>query len=107
MLGTAASAPASLATDYTSSKHGVMGLTKTDAVFYGSPQYRIRINAMCPGYVGTPLLLEAMKKGTIDGEISRVPMGRLALMEEIGDAITFLASPMASFVCGHGLLVDG
>jgi len=107
MLGTVASAPASNASDYTATKHGVMGLTKADGIYYGAPQYRIRINAMCPGYVATPLLLGAQKSGMIDGELSKVPMGRLAQMEEIGDAITFLASPMASFVCAHGLLVDG
>jgi NAD(P)-dependent dehydrogenase (short-subunit alcohol dehydrogenase family) len=84
-----------------------MGLTKADAIFYGTPEYRIRINAMCPGYVGTPLLQEAQKKGIMDGEVAKVPMGRMAMMEEIGDAITFLSSPLASYVCGHGLLVDG
>jgi NAD(P)-dependent dehydrogenase (short-subunit alcohol dehydrogenase family) len=107
MLGTVASAPSTLATDYTATKHGVMGLTKTDAIFYGTPEYRIRINAMCPGYVATPLLLQARESGIMDGEVAKVPMGRMAMMEEIGDAITFLSSPLASYVCGHGLLVDG
>ena len=57
MLGLVASSPGTPATAYTASKHGVMGLTKTDAVMY-APQ-GIRINAMCPGYVGTPLLKAA------------------------------------------------
>jgi NAD(P)-dependent dehydrogenase (short-subunit alcohol dehydrogenase family) len=107
MLGTVASAPSTFATDYTATKHGVMGLTKADATFYGTLEYRIRINAMCPGYVSTPLLLQASESGIMDGEVAKVPMGRMAMMEEIGDAITFLSSPLASYVCGHGLLVDG
>jgi NAD(P)-dependent dehydrogenase (short-subunit alcohol dehydrogenase family) len=105
MLGTTGSAPATPASAYTASKHGVMGLTKTDAIFY-APQH-IRINAMCPGYIGTPLLLAATASGVMKGELERVPMGRFGEMEEIADGIAFLASPMSSFMCGHGLIVDG
>jgi len=105
MLGTVASAPVTPATAYTASKHGVMGLTKTDAIFY-APQ-NIRINAICPGYVETPLLQSASAAGAMDLELKKVPMGRLAKMEEIADAIVFLSSPMSSFMCGAGLLVDG
>lgn len=105
MLGTTASARATPATAYTASKHGVMGLTKTDAVYY-APQH-IRINAMCPGYIGTPLLKSATVSGVMDGELARVPMGRFGEMEEIADSIVFLASPMSSFMCGQGLIVDG
>jgi NAD(P)-dependent dehydrogenase (short-subunit alcohol dehydrogenase family) len=99
-----------------------MGLTKTDGITY-APQ-GIRINAICPGYVGTPLLLEAavssrstgircyvanfhQKAGVMDGEIAKVPQGRLGEMEEIADAIMFLASPLSSFMVGSGLVVDG
>jgi NAD(P)-dependent dehydrogenase (short-subunit alcohol dehydrogenase family) len=57
MLGLVASAPTISATAYVASKHGVMGLTKTDAVMY-APQ-GIRINAVCPGYIATPLLRNA------------------------------------------------
>ncbi|KAK4542635.1 hypothetical protein LTR36_006684 [Oleoguttula mirabilis] len=57
MLGLVASAPATPAPAYTASKHGVMGLTKTDATMYASRG--IRINACCPGYVATPLLKDA------------------------------------------------
>jgi NAD(P)-dependent dehydrogenase (short-subunit alcohol dehydrogenase family) len=105
MLGLVATSPITPATSYSATKHGVMGLTKTDAIFY-APQH-IRINAMCPGYVETPLLLEATKGPLFAKELERVPMGRLAKMEEIADGIVFLASPMSSFMCAHGLLVDG
>ncbi|KAK5689221.1 hypothetical protein LTR17_026423 [Elasticomyces elasticus] len=105
MLGLVASSPVTPAVAYTSSKHGVMGLTKTDAVMYAPKG--IRINAMCPGYVGTPLLKDTVASGGMSTEVAKVPQGRLGEMEEIADSITFLASPMSSFMAGHGLAVDG
>ncbi|KAK3710794.1 hypothetical protein LTR37_010018 [Vermiconidia calcicola] len=105
MLGLVASSPVSAAVSYTTSKHAVMGMTKTDAIAY-APR-GIRINAMCPGYVGTPLLLQASETGAMDGEIAKVPQGRLGQMDEIADAMVFLASPMSSFMTGQGLVVDG
>jgi NAD(P)-dependent dehydrogenase (short-subunit alcohol dehydrogenase family) len=105
MLGIVATAATTPATSYSATKHGVMGLTKTDAIFY-APQH-IRINAMCPGYIETPLLLEATQGPLFAKELEKVPMGRLGKMEEIADGIVFLASPMSSFMCGHGLLIDG
>ena len=47
------------------------------------------------------------KAGQMDGEIAKVPQGRLGEMEEIADSIMFLASPLSSFMCGAGLVVDG
>lgn len=105
MLGLVASSPAAIATAYTTSKHAVMGLTKTDAAQY-APE-GIRINAMCPGYVETPLLKSARDSGFMAEELKKVPMQRLASMEEIADSIVYLASPLSSFVVGHGLAVDG
>jgi NAD(P)-dependent dehydrogenase (short-subunit alcohol dehydrogenase family) len=67
----------------------------------------IRINAICPGYVNTPLLKEAVASGAMDAEIARTPLMRLADVEEIADSIVFLASPMASFMTGAALVVDG
>ncbi|TKA64007.1 hypothetical protein B0A55_09407 [Friedmanniomyces simplex] len=105
MLGLVASSPGTPAVAYTASKHGVMGLTKTDAVMY-APR-GIRINAMCPGYVATPLLKASVASGGMSAEVAKVPQQRLGEMEEIADSITFLASPMSSFMAGHGLAVDG
>jgi NAD(P)-dependent dehydrogenase (short-subunit alcohol dehydrogenase family) len=105
MYGLVGCSPAIPSAAYTASKHAVVGLTKHDGIHY-APE-GIRINAICPGYVATPLLLSATSSGAMDAEIKKVPMGRLADMEEIADAIVFLSSPMASFMCGTGMVVDG
>ncbi|TVY91580.1 Levodione reductase, partial [Lachnellula willkommii] len=76
-----------------------------DAITYAP--HGIRINAICPGYVRTPLLHAAVIAGSMDPEIAKTPMGRLAEVEEIADTIAFMASPMASFMAGSALLVDG
>jgi NAD(P)-dependent dehydrogenase (short-subunit alcohol dehydrogenase family) len=67
----------------------------------------IRINAICPGYVNTPLLAEAASAGLMDGEIAKTPMKRLGDVDEIAECVVFMASPMASFMTGSALLVDG
>ena len=105
MYGIVGSTPSIPAAGYASSKHAVVGLTKTDAVHYA--QHKIRINAMCPGYTETPLLRQAMGNGFMKGEVEKTPMGRLGTMEEIGDCISFLASPMSSFMTGACLIADG
>src|SRR5258708_1318618 len=94
-------------TVYHASKHGVIGLTKSAALEYASRG--IRINAVCPGTVDTPMVsamlatqAEAMK------EIMRdQPIGRLGRPEEIASAVLWLCSPGAGFVIGHALAVDG
>jgi NAD(P)-dependent dehydrogenase (short-subunit alcohol dehydrogenase family) len=105
MLGLIAVTPSIPSPAYVASKHAVLGLTKTDAVYYA--EHGIRINAICPGYVATPLLLQHGDTPAMDAEVQKVPMKRLASMDEIGDAIVFLAGPMSSFVVGTGLVVDG
>lgn len=92
-------------TQYTAAKHGVVGLTRADAVGYA--QHKIRINAICPGYVRTPLLGNSPQSGKMAGEIAKIPMGRLAESEEIADSITFLASPWSSYITGTTLVADG
>jgi NAD(P)-dependent dehydrogenase (short-subunit alcohol dehydrogenase family) len=105
MLGLVA-LPATLSsTAYVASKHAVMGVTKTDGTYYANKG--IRINAICPGYVETPLLKQAADSGAMAAEFVRIPAGRLAKMEEIASAIVFLASPMSSYMVGAGLVVDG
>ena len=89
---------------YTASKGAVVNLTRTLAVEYVKDN--IRVNAVCPGYIETPLLNqldEAMKNHLI----SLHPIGRLGKPEEIAKAVVFLASDDASFVTGSNLLVDG
>lgn len=90
---------------YTASKHGVVGLTRADAIAYAPKG--IRINAVCPGYVATPLVQGTMQSAVIQREIDKIPVGRMAEMEEIADHITFLASPLSSYMYGASMVADG
>ena len=92
---------------YVAAKHAVLGLTKTAALEYADQG--IRVNAVCPGVIRTP-----MTEFFIDGDpeaekaaVARHPMGRLGDPREIGDAVVWLCSDRASFVTGHPLVVDG
>jgi NAD(P)-dependent dehydrogenase (short-subunit alcohol dehydrogenase family) len=92
---------------YTASKHGLIGLTKTAALDYS--QSNIRINAVCPGYIDTPMM-ERYTGGTSEGRaqiIALEPMGRVGKPEEIAATVVWLCSDGASFVTGHALVVDG
>jgi len=92
---------------YTASKHGVVGLTKSAALAYA--QSGIRINAVCPGFVQSPLTDRkfAASPGRKDSVIARHPIGRLGTTKEIAAAVVWLFSDGASFVTGHSLTVDG
>ena len=92
---------------YTASKHGVAGLTKVAALDYA--KQGIRVNAVCPGGVETPMLKRAFEKvpGMAEGISSAEPVGRLAQPSEIGEAVAWLCSDAASFVTGHTMAVDG
>ncbi|KAJ5172913.1 short chain dehydrogenase/reductase family oxidoreductase, partial [Penicillium capsulatum] len=92
-------------TPYTAAKHAVIGLTKADAKVYAPKG--IRINAICPGYVDTPLIAGAVQLGVMKDEFEKTPAGRPATGEEVADSIAFLSSPMSSFIYGVGLTVDG
>jgi NAD(P)-dependent dehydrogenase (short-subunit alcohol dehydrogenase family) len=87
----------------------VVGLTKTIALAYG--KHNIRANAICPGYIRTPLtraLHEADDGGrTLINETLRVPLGRWGEPEEIGKVAAFLASDDASYLTGQAIVVDG
>jgi NAD(P)-dependent dehydrogenase (short-subunit alcohol dehydrogenase family) len=92
---------------YHASKHGVIGLTRSAALEY-APR-GIRINAVCPGIIDTPMVAgmlvsqpEAMKE-----LMKEQPIGRLGRSDEIAAAVLWLCSPDASFVIGHALAVDG
>jgi NAD(P)-dependent dehydrogenase (short-subunit alcohol dehydrogenase family) len=92
---------------YHASKHGVIGLTKSAALEYASRG--IRINAVCPGTIDTPMVSDMLaKQADAMKEIMRdQPIGRLGRPEEIASAVLWLCSPGASFVIGHALAVDG
>jgi len=102
ILGSVAFASASA---YTASKHGVVGLTKTAALEYSGKG--IRVNAVGPGFIKTPLVdanLDDATQGVLAG---MHPVGRLGRAEEVAALITFLASDDASFISGSYHLVDG
>lgn len=92
---------------YVASKHGVVGLTKAAALEYVGAG--VRVNAVCPGSVPTPML-ESYLAGdeTMEKMLTMaVPMGRLGTPEEIAAATVWLCSDAASYVVGHALPVDG
>lgn len=92
---------------YSAAKHGVVGLTKTAAIEYA--QSGIRVNAVCPGPVQTPLVdkIVARQPEIVDAITSREPIGRMGRAEEIATAVVWLCSNEASFVVGSVLPVDG
>jgi NAD(P)-dependent dehydrogenase (short-subunit alcohol dehydrogenase family) len=92
---------------YVAAKHGVVGLTKAAALDYASQN--IRINAVCPGIINTPMM-DRFTGGTPEGQervIAQEPIGRMGKPEEIADAVLWLCSDAAAFVVGHALVVDG
>jgi NAD(P)-dependent dehydrogenase (short-subunit alcohol dehydrogenase family) len=92
---------------YVASKHGVVGITKAAALEYATSG--IRINAVCPGVIRTPMIGRRLeKKPEMEaGYVSMEPMGRLGRAEEIAEAVVWLCSDAASFVTGHAMAVDG
>lgn len=93
---------------YVAAKHGLIGLTQTAALEYATQN--IRVNAVCPGFIYTPLLEKAgMQIGSeMHTVISNLhPMKRMGTSEEIAGAVIWLCSDAASFVTGHSLMVDG
>jgi NAD(P)-dependent dehydrogenase (short-subunit alcohol dehydrogenase family) len=98
--------PAPGLSPYCASKHAILGLTRTAAV--ENARSGVRVNAICPGSVDTPMLRAFMQ----DPEAERMirasqPGGRLGTAEEIAEAAVWLCSDRASFVSGASLLVDG
>ena len=90
---------------YSASKHGVIGLTKTAAVEYGSRN--IRVNAICPSFIETDII-EAVPKPILEFVANfRVPLKRLGRPEEVANAIKFMLSDDSSYMNGHSLVLDG
>lgn len=93
---------------YVASKHGVAGLTKTAALEYAKAG--IRVNAVCPGIIRTPMVERFFVQRSPHAEtrLSAVePVGRLGTPEEVAEAVVWLCSEAASFVTGHTMTVDG
>ena len=92
---------------YVASKHGVVGLTKTAALEYAKSG--IRVNAVCPGLIQTPMVERLTNAQPQLGEalVAAEPIGRTGRPEEIAESVVWLCSDAASFVTGHAMSVDG
>ena len=90
---------------YTAAKHGVVGITKNAAAEYGAEG--LRINAVGPGYITTPLLESNLDAETLEGLKAKHPLGRLGTADEVAKVVSFLLSDDASFVTGAYYLIDG
>lgn len=92
---------------YVASKHGIVGLTKTAAL--ENARAGIRINAVCPGAIRTPMLERVAGKDTAAEQqfAEMEPIGRIGTPEEIADAVMWLCSDASSFVTGQAIAVDG
>jgi NAD(P)-dependent dehydrogenase (short-subunit alcohol dehydrogenase family) len=92
---------------YHAAKHGVIGLTRSAALEY-APR-GIRVNAICPGTIDTPMVTQMIAAGDLDPDeaAANQPIGRLGTAGEIAAAVLWLCSPGASFVVGVALPVDG
>lgn len=95
------------ASSYIAAKHGVVGLTKVLALEYGGDG--IRVNAVCPGFINTPMLARVtdISPKLREQTGNAVPMRRIAEPSEIGEAVAWLLSDQASYVSGVALPVDG
>lgn len=91
---------------YTSAKHGLLGLTETTALDYAAQG--IRVNAVGPGFIRTPLISGLLRQPEVERElISLHPIGRLGEPEEVAELVLWLSSDKASFVTGSYHAVDG
>lgn len=92
---------------YHAAKHGVLGLTKS-AALENAPR-GIRINAVCPGTIRTPMVEDMFASGDLSEEEVKglAPINRLGEAAEIADAVLWLCSPMSTYVVGQSVAVDG
>lgn len=92
---------------YHAAKHGVLGLTKSAALEYGAKG--IRINAVCPGTIDTPMVQAMFDSGNLTREFvaQTQPIGRIGRAEEVADSVLWLCSPAASLLIGQPIAVDG
>jgi NAD(P)-dependent dehydrogenase (short-subunit alcohol dehydrogenase family) len=94
-------------TAYSCAKAGVTMMTKTLAIEWA--EHGIRVNAVGPCHTETEMTVENIKRGVVNVDVlkKRIPMGRLARVEDVANAVSFLCSPKASFITGQALYVDG
>lgn len=99
---------------YNASKGAVRALTKSVALYCAANHYAIRVNSLHPGYVATPLVANALAKlPAAEAEsfaasvLAKIPLGRLAMPEEIAQGIRFLLGDESSYMTGAELILDG
>jgi NAD(P)-dependent dehydrogenase (short-subunit alcohol dehydrogenase family) len=90
--------------NYAASKAGLIGFTRAVATELGRD--RIRVNAVAPGFVDTPMT-QRLPRHVVDAAVAETVLGRMATPEEIAAGIVFLASPLATHITGHVLVIDG
>ncbi|GAB3062129.1 SDR family NAD(P)-dependent oxidoreductase [Sediminivirga luteola] len=90
---------------YVTAKHGLVGMTKNAALEYAEQD--VRVNAVGPGFIRTPLLDANLDAETLEFLATQHPLGRLGTAQEVADLIAFLVSDRASFITGSYHLVDG
>jgi NAD(P)-dependent dehydrogenase (short-subunit alcohol dehydrogenase family) len=93
-----------MASNYVAAKHGVVGLTKAAALEYAPD--KIRVNCVNPGYIKTPMTDPTMAE-RYDQLMTKVPMNRLGVPEEIAEAVVWMCSDKASFMTGASHIIDG
>ncbi|HAX9772345.1 TPA: SDR family NAD(P)-dependent oxidoreductase [Escherichia coli] len=94
--------------NYHAAKHGVLGLTKSAALEYATRN--IRVNAVCPGLIWTPMaesMVASGQKEALDAMVQSVPMQRYGRADEIADVVLWLSSDASSYVTGQSISVDG
>lgn len=95
---------------YATSKHAVVAMTRQMALDYA--KHKVRVNALCPGWVDTPFndpfIAQMGGRAAIEAYVrDKIPMGRWAAAEEIAEAVLFLVSDRSSFMTGQALVIDG
>ncbi len=92
---------------YAASKHAVLGLTRSAAAEYG--RIGVRVNAICPGVIRTPMFERALERqvATEDAIKAMHPVGRIGEVAEVANAVLFLCSDHSPFITGHALTIDG
>jgi 3-oxoacyl-[acyl-carrier protein] reductase len=91
--------------NYAASKAALIAMTKSLAVEMGSRG--IRVNAVAPGFIETPMIAEVAKSPQMPEFVKRIPLGRIGTPEEVAGVVSFLCSKDASYVTGHTLSVNG
>lgn len=90
---------------YVASKHGVTGLTKAAALEYG-PR-RVRVNAVCPGVIDTPMVRAALNHDLVETIVGQTPVNRVGTPEEVASAVLWLCAEGSGFVTGQAIVIDG